>query len=348
MVNRRQTLKSAIAAVLFSSRARALLPIGGSASLPQAATPTFSPAGGSYSSAQSVTISSATSSASIYYTTDGSTPTTGSTLYTGAVSVSSSETINAIAVASGYTQSAVGTAAYTISSAVQQFSFSTFVSGDSSVLTTPRNAELSPPVMIVATDDHAAGGGWYNTQQTITSFQTEFTFTIVPSTGTGLTQALTFCVQNSNTTTNPPAYGNTDGVDAASDANCAGFGGYTTNWTNDPPIYGIGNSVAVKFDIGNNSLATGTDVASTYCWPPGSLQTGSTTGIYINGGPPSALMPANDLIPYGINLFSGHLFSAFIVYDGTLLTLVLTDTVTNAQARCVWPIDKAPPRSGRR
>jgi hypothetical protein len=82
--------------------------------LPQAATPTFSPAAGTYTSVQSVTISDSTTGATIYYTTDGSTPTTGSNVYSSAISVSASETLKAIATASGYTQSAVGSAAYTI------------------------------------------------------------------------------------------------------------------------------------------------------------------------------------------------------------------------------------------
>jgi hypothetical protein len=81
---------------------------------PVAATPTFSLAAGTYTSVQSVTISDTTTGTVIYYTTDGTTPTTSSTKYTAAISVSSSETIEAIAVASGYTNSAVATAAYTI------------------------------------------------------------------------------------------------------------------------------------------------------------------------------------------------------------------------------------------
>jgi hypothetical protein len=87
---------------------------GGGTTTPTAATPIFSPAAGTYTSAQSVAISDATSGATIYYTTDGSTPSASSTKYTGAVTVSSTETINAIAVASGYNNSAVATATYTI------------------------------------------------------------------------------------------------------------------------------------------------------------------------------------------------------------------------------------------
>lgn len=79
-----------------------------------AATPTFSPAAGTYMAAQSVTISDSTPGASIYYTTDGSTPTTASTLYAGAITVFVSTTVKAIAAASGYSDSAVGSAAYTI------------------------------------------------------------------------------------------------------------------------------------------------------------------------------------------------------------------------------------------
>jgi subtilase family serine protease len=82
-----------------------------------APAPTFSPAAGSYTSAQSVTISDAASGAAIYYTTNGTTPTTSSTLYTGAITVSASETLEAIATATGYLQSPVGSATYTISSA---------------------------------------------------------------------------------------------------------------------------------------------------------------------------------------------------------------------------------------
>jgi hypothetical protein len=82
--------------------------------LPVAATPTFSPVAGTYTFAQKVTLADTTSGAAIYYTTDGSTPSSSSTLYSGAIAVSATETINAIAVANGYSNSTVGSALFTI------------------------------------------------------------------------------------------------------------------------------------------------------------------------------------------------------------------------------------------
>ena len=77
------------------------------------ATPTFSPAAGSYEGTQSVTITS-TTGATIYYTTDGSTPTVSSSVYSSAISVSSTQTIKAFAKKNGLTDSEVATAEYTI------------------------------------------------------------------------------------------------------------------------------------------------------------------------------------------------------------------------------------------
>ena len=81
---------------------------------PVAAAPQLAPAAGTYTSAQTVIITATTPGAAIYYTTDGTAPTTSSALYTAPITVSSTMTIQAIATAAGYTNSAVATAAYTI------------------------------------------------------------------------------------------------------------------------------------------------------------------------------------------------------------------------------------------
>ncbi len=79
-----------------------------------AAAPTFLPAPGNYAAAQSVTLTDATAGAVIYYTIDGSTPTTSSTKYTAAIAVPATKTIKAIATATGYAASPAAAAAYTI------------------------------------------------------------------------------------------------------------------------------------------------------------------------------------------------------------------------------------------
>src|SRR5579883_1795254 len=84
------------------------------------ATPTFSPGGGTYTGAQTVTISSSTSGATIRYTTDGSTPSeTHGTIGTS-VLVRSTETLQAIAYKSQWADSGVASATYTITGTVTQ------------------------------------------------------------------------------------------------------------------------------------------------------------------------------------------------------------------------------------
>ena len=77
-------------------------------------TPVFSPASGTtFTSSQKITISCATEGAAIYYTTDGTEPTTASTLYNGAFTITATTTIKAIAVKEGMADSPAATAAYT-------------------------------------------------------------------------------------------------------------------------------------------------------------------------------------------------------------------------------------------
>ena len=116
-VSSTETLQAIAAATGDNSSAVSSAVYSITTSLPSAVPPTFSPIAGNYSSTQSVTISDSTSgSATIYYTTDGSTPSSSSVAYAGPITVSSTETLQAIAVATGDTVSAVSIASYSISS----------------------------------------------------------------------------------------------------------------------------------------------------------------------------------------------------------------------------------------
>lgn len=81
---------------------------------PTVAAPDFNPTAGTYYEPQQVAISSTTDSVSIYYTTDGTIPTSASTLYTGPISVNTDMTIKAIAIRNGWNDSPVAEAAYVI------------------------------------------------------------------------------------------------------------------------------------------------------------------------------------------------------------------------------------------
>jgi hypothetical protein len=166
---------------------------------------------------------------------------------------------------------------------------------------------------------HQAGAAWYRTVQNIQSFTTDFTFQLDPT-----TYGMWFVVQNSNASTNPAGCcGSYYGITAVADANGEGYGDYTGQQA------AIGNSVGLKFDLSSfNGNAGGL---------PANV---STTGVFVDGGPTNAnFAPANDLLALGIDLHSNHVMSAHVVYDGTLLTMVLTDRTTLAQARLSWPVD---------
>jgi Legume lectin domain/Chitobiase/beta-hexosaminidase C-terminal domain len=166
---------------------------------------------------------------------------------------------------------------------------------------------------------HQAASMWYSTQQNITSFTTDFTFQLAVPASTPAITALTFCIQNS------PA-GNFSGINATADANGGGYGAYDP--VQLPGQTAVVDSVAIKFDISGNVIRT---------YPTGGSP--SATGLYINGGTYATLNPAQDLNPYGINLNLGHIMAAHIVYDGSILTMTLRDTVTNAQFRTSWPVN---------
>ena len=81
----------------------------------QAGMPNVSPAGGTYATAQSVTLTPSTSGTTIRYTTNGTTPTsTTGTVYSGPITVSSTTTLKAVAYGNGFTTSPVRTVDYVI------------------------------------------------------------------------------------------------------------------------------------------------------------------------------------------------------------------------------------------
>ena len=78
-------------------------------------TPSFSISGGEVEEGTQITISCATEGATVYYTTDGSTPSASSTKYAGAITISKDMTIKAMAVKDGnYTNSEVASVSFTI------------------------------------------------------------------------------------------------------------------------------------------------------------------------------------------------------------------------------------------
>lgn len=91
----------------FASQTSAIL-------TPAAATPTITPTAGSYVGVQTITIADTNPAAALYYTQDGSAPTTASTLYTAPFPISTSQAINAIAAVAGSLNSAIASAAYVV------------------------------------------------------------------------------------------------------------------------------------------------------------------------------------------------------------------------------------------
>jgi hypothetical protein len=167
---------------------------------------------------------------------------------------------------------------------------------------------------------HDAGQVWRTTKQNIQSFATSFNFSVGPGTGSPqlIGYGVSFSIQNDVT-----------GTGAQGDSNGLGFGQYA------PPSNPLGTATQPAVTIAFNSTPNNGTGSGWFGTDP------SATGMYLNGGPylDNGLSPTQDLIPQGINLWSGHLYNAFIVYDGTILSLLLTDTTTGAIAYEQWPVD---------
>jgi hypothetical protein len=288
-------------------------------------TPTFSVAAGTYTSAQTVAISDATPGSTVYYTTNGTTPTTSSTKYTGtAITVSSTETLKAIAVATGYTNSAVASAAYTITplrslqtvidcpsgftstgtcGAAVGENFN-FVNGYSSL--SGSQILLLPPDMT-----HIVTAVNYFTPVNVQAFTTTFTF--VPN-----GQFVAFVLQN----TLPSAASGT-GENFNSGAGCeAGF------FQSSVQPAEVTNIFALEFDSYNPLTLNGQFSYSNVqiyqtVQSPCSTQ-GAETEWWGTTKISTSPVPLNS--PAGTqNTTTGHTYSATIAYDGSTVTLNLFD-----------------------
>jgi hypothetical protein len=156
---------------------------GGSSNSPSpttVATPSISVPTGNYTSPQQVTLKDSSQGSSIYYTTDGSAPTSSSMLYQQPFSVSVSSTVQAIAVLNG-SQSAVAVSALTITLAPQA-SMLAFLQQPTSV---PVGTTIGPPVTVAVEDSHG---------NPVTAAPNPVTLALVG--GSGLTGTLTLVPVN--------------------------------------------------------------------------------------------------------------------------------------------------------
>jgi len=269
----------------------------------QAVAPTFTPPGGAYASTQSVSLSSPTTGAKIYFTTDGTTPSPGvgtTQLYSTPISVAVSETINAITTATNFTNSLVASAFYTIGSSGTGSNFANGFASSASVMTFNGSTNtIDTRLQLTDGGLNEAGSAWYNTPLNIQGFTNDFSFQLANPSADGIT----FTIQNAGLTALGPSGGGL---------------GYGPDAPGNPP--GIPTSVAIKFDLADN-VGEGPN----------------STGLYTNGASPTT--PAIDLTPSGIDLHTGDTFNVHMVYNGTTLTMTITDGVTNATFTTSWAIN---------
>ena len=220
---------------------------GAISTTPTAATPTFSPAPGDYTSTTNVTLSDSTSGATVHCTTDGTTPTPSSPACSN-VAISSTMTLKAIATANGYNPSAIASGLYTIDSGDPGINYGAGFT--STGLTFNGTAKLNG-TRLRLTDGGAneAGSAFVSTPINIQAFTTDFGFQLSSASADGFT----FTIQGVGATALGPSGGG------------LGYGPDTPGGTP-----GIANSVAVKFDIYNNA-GEGTD----------------STGLYTDGASPT-------------------------------------------------------------
>jgi hypothetical protein len=277
----------------------------------------FAVAGGSYPSAKTVSID-AYPGATIYYTTNGQQPTTSSKKYTGPFSVSSTTTVEAVAVETGYTDSLVAVANYQIAPAgTPIIDFPNGFAEASGLVTVNGAATLSGSSLELTdgTTMQDTSAAWYAVPVDVTAFTTDFTLHLNAG-GNRNGDGMTFVIQNE-----PPASSDGSILYVSGGPNALANGGpgfgYSGSTGTGGQVAGLLTSVAVKFDQTDGS--------------------GDTTGLYTNGA--DLTQNSVDMTSSGLGLASGNPLEVKLVYDGTTLTLTITDTHTKASFTDSWKID---------
>jgi Chitobiase/beta-hexosaminidase C-terminal domain/Legume lectin domain/Fn3 associated len=262
-----------------------------------AATPVIAPATGTFTSPQTVTITDATSGSTIFYTLDGSQPTTASTQYKSAFTVSTTTTVKAIATAPNFTQSNTATSVITIQSGATTINYASGFTA-AGLAFNGRTTLNGTRLRLTDGGQSEASSAWFTMLVNVQTFTTDFSFQLTNPNADGIT----FTIQNAGTAALGPSGGG------------LGYGAGLPGGTPGIPV-----SVAVKFDLFQNSH-----------------EGNNSTGLYTNGASPTS--PSTTL-GGGVNLHSGDIFKVHITYDGTTLTMTITDTVTNATFTTSWPIN---------
>ena len=276
------------------------LSVYGLTATPATAMPAVSPLGGTYVGTQTVSISDASPYAVIYYTTDGSTPTTSSPVYSEPIAVSTTTTVKAMALAPGCLDSNVSTALFTIltTQGGGSVNYGNGLSANGLSLN-GNGAFVGTRLRLTDGGQNERSSAWYATPVNVQNFTQDFNFQLTNAVADGFA----FVIQNADTTQLGPGG--------------AGLGYGAASPGGTP---GIPTSVAVKFDLWNND-GEGAD----------------STGLYTDGASPT--IPAIDMTSSGVNLHSGDIMNVHMTYDGVTLSMTVTDTVTNAVFTTSWPID---------
>jgi hypothetical protein len=344
---------------------------------PTVAPPVFQPGSQTFSGSLKVTLTDATPGAAIYYTTDGSTPTASSKLYTGPITVTSSEVITALASAAGYLQNAPVAATYSSASTTASPVFS-LAAGSYSGAQSLKITDASPSASIYYTVDGStptiastkySGTITVPVSETVraiatspglqTSFVTSASYAIEPvyavDFSQGFSQAQSSGLMQFNGSTGLDDFrlqltnGGQMEAGSAFYTKPLNIQSFTTDFVfqlsnpqGDGITFTIENSGHGAAIVGGRGGSLGYEnipksVAIKFDLANNHGEGINSTGIYTNGASPT--VPAIDLTNTGINLHSGDYIAAHLTYDGTVLNMTLTDQITQASWSTSFPVN---------